>query len=363
MEPKYERTNSYSIMTNTNGHRKNKLSVSLNSNGSIESLNSFRDVGNSNNNNKTPSSSHSKDASRNHHSRSSSYGSSDIFYINGNGASNGNGNNPMIMSQQSYNSANLSNGDNLSHGELSISSNPMNNENSIGKSSPLSSTSTYTTNSQKLLVKVTIDFNTNENATSKNHRNESVIASTTMYKSIYLKDSDRTKDVKQNILNKFHLDSESPDNFQLYQVITGQNDSPRDELLIKDNCNVFYASKTSIKMQFVLRRRSQNGALGSAHSTGMFMNQSNTSLASQYDHHTGSPTISQLPRNMSTTSSQQQTASSANKFSQLPPQSPNHNFSHQSSHANRKKHHFGSSPRERDSDNGSGWHLFKKILS
>ena len=353
------------MTNNTNGgHRKNKLSVSLNSNGSIESLNSFRDVGSSSNNNKTPSSSHSKEASRNQHSRSSSYGSSDIFYIHGNGASNGgngNGNstNPMITSQQSYNSANLSNnGDNLSHGELSISSNPLNNENSIGKSSPLSSSSTYTTSSQKLLVKVTIDFNTNETAavSSKNYRNESVIASTTIYKSIYLKDSDRTKDVKQNILNKFHLDNESPDNFQLYQVITGQNELPRDELLIKDNCNVFYASKTSTKWQFVLRRRPQNAQLGTGQS--MFMNQSNTSLASQYDN-SGSPTVSQVPRNMS--SSQQ----NSSKFSQLPPQSPNHNFSHQASHAaQRKKHHFGSSPRERDDrDSSGGWHLFKKILS
>lgn len=103
--------------------------------------------------------------------------------------------------------------------------------------------------SDKMNVKVIIEFN-NPNEVLKN--DERVVANTVIYKKIYIKDSDRTKDVKKAILEKFFLDPETCDKFGLVQVFSQPNTK---ELPIGDNCNVYYAAKNVQDMQFVLRRR------------------------------------------------------------------------------------------------------------
>lgn len=69
-------------------------------------------------------------------------------------------------------------------------------------------------------VKVIIEFN-NPNEVLKN--NERVVANTVIYKKIYIKDSDRTKDVKKAILEKFFLDPETCDKYGLVQVFSQSN--------------------------------------------------------------------------------------------------------------------------------------------
>ena len=112
--------------------------------------------------------------------------------------------------------------------------------------------STSTSSPASLVVKVKIDCGS-ENLKS----DEQIVASTTMYKRIYIKDSDRTRDVKRTILEKFLLDRDTCDKYSLVQVFN-QNSSQKD-LLIGDNCNVFYAARNETDMEFVLRRKLNTG--------------------------------------------------------------------------------------------------------
>jgi hypothetical protein len=81
-----------------------------------------------------------------------------------------------------------------------------------------------------------------------------------MYKTIYVKDSDRTKDVKRLILEKFLKNPDTCDNYTLVQVFNNnendlnniqQQQQQQKDFAINDNCNVFYAAKNVSNMQYV----------------------------------------------------------------------------------------------------------------
>jgi len=86
--------------------------------------------------------------------------------------------------------------------------------------------------SPNLVVKVIIEF---MNANAEHLKiDERVVASTVIYKRIFLKDSDRTKDVKKAILEKFRLDPETCDKYTLVQVFS---QSSQKELPIGEKIN------------------------------------------------------------------------------------------------------------------------------
>ncbi len=93
------------------------------------------------------------------------------------------------------------------------------NFNTIQKNQHSSQSSLCSQNtSPNLVVKVIIEFsNTNSEHLKIDER---VVASTVIYKRIFLKDSDRTKDVKKAILEKFRLDPETCDKYTLIQVFS-----------------------------------------------------------------------------------------------------------------------------------------------
>jgi hypothetical protein len=92
--------------------------------------------------------------------------------------------------------------------------------------------------SSEVRVKVNMD--------SKEH-------SAVMYKKMSINDKYRTKDVKRLILEKFFLNPDSADKYTLVQILgSGPGGG---ELVINDNCNVFYAAKRLPEMQFVLRSK------------------------------------------------------------------------------------------------------------
>lgn len=88
-------------------------------------------------------------------------------------------------------------------------------------------------------------------------------AGTVMYKKMSINDKYRTKDVKRLILEKFFLNPDHAEKYTLIQMLGGGK-----ELVINDNCNVFYAAKDLPDMQFVLRaKNSAMGGLSSMSST------------------------------------------------------------------------------------------------
>ena len=102
-----------------------------------------------------------------------------------------------------------------------------------------------------LVVKVIIEF---ANPSESLKLDEKLVASTVMYKRIYVKNSDRTKDVKRAILEKFLLNPDTCDKYSLVQV------NCQKDFQIDDQCNVYYAAIDVPDMQFVLRQRDTNGA-------------------------------------------------------------------------------------------------------
>jgi hypothetical protein len=123
----------------------------------------------------------------------------------------------------------------------------------------------YNNKSSEIRVKVNIELNDFNNNLKTNDRISSVI-----YKSLLITDKYRTKDVKRLILEKFFLNPNLCDQFVLVQILNNSNSANStqtvNELVIKDNCNVFYAVLKSVpNMQFVLRKRHDsvklNGAL------------------------------------------------------------------------------------------------------
>lgn len=78
--------------------------------------------------------------------------------------------------------------------------------------------STNSGSTENLVVKVIIEF-TNDNLKI----DERLVANTVIYKRISIKDSDRTKDVKKAILEKFLLDPDTCDKYSLVQVFSSSN--------------------------------------------------------------------------------------------------------------------------------------------
>ena len=78
--------------------------------------------------------------------------------------------------------------------------------------------STNSGSTENLVVKVIIEF-TNDNLKI----DERLVANTVIYKRISIKDSDRTKDVKKAILEKFLLNPDTCDKYSLVQVFSSSN--------------------------------------------------------------------------------------------------------------------------------------------
>ena len=187
-----------------------------------------------------------------------------------------------------------------------------------------------------------------------------------MYKSIFIKDSDRTKDVKRTILEKFLLNPETCDKYSLIQVFN--HTSNQKELPIGDNCNVFYAARNEPEMEFVLRRRintglsMSNGALNGASTNtpnivSYTQQKSSSSTGSNQSTRTSiSPMLirnklvnfSLTPGSKSKSKmagfGNTQGSISLNDFDHLPPQSPNFQNS-----------------RIESSPSNNNWKFFKKI--
>lgn len=79
-----------------------------------------------------------------------------------------------------------------------------------------------------------------------------------------INDKYRTKDVKRLILEKFFLNPDHADKYTLVQIL---GPTEGGELVINDNCNVFYAAKNVSDMQFVLRPKMGTTAASSPFSS------------------------------------------------------------------------------------------------
>lgn len=190
--------------------------------------------------------------------------------------------------------------------------------------------------------------------------------STVVYKRISINDKLRTKDVKRLILEKFFLNPDLCDKYTLVQILNVNDATSQNELVINDNCNVFYAAKNVADMQFLLKRkfggglpagRTQNGAINSnVNYSNSEFSKSPTIINSRI--YSSSNNISKKQSNSNSQQSINRTVSSSNGnnragagnaryFDQLPPKSPS---GQQSS-------------KQTSSTSSSSWQLFKKILS
>ena len=157
-----------------------------------------------------------------------------------------------------------------------------------------------------------------------------------------VKDSDRTKDVKRSILEKFLKNADTCDKYILVQVFGGNSnnnsnsnsDSNQKEFTINDNCNVFYAAKSVPNMQFVLRDKNVINSLKNNSDASILNNKSYSSSSS----HVSSPAMTSARANNKYSSNGMRSTSSnsggnksttASLFTDLPPQSPNHQHQHQ----------------------------------
>lgn len=196
---------------------------------------------------KTPSSV-SKQIFKFNHSRNSSMGSSADIIENHMGKS-------MIDSPQS-NSDNQSTNTSNSIDGYSTMPKPAGGS----KLSANASASALPTSSSSSEMRVKVNIESNEINT-----NDSGV----LYKKMFINDKLRTKDVKRLILQKFFLNPDNFDKYTLVQILNpatnttspcyvnstsgvDANANPN-ELIIKDNCNVYYAAKNMPDMQFVLR--------------------------------------------------------------------------------------------------------------
>lgn len=176
-----------------------------------------------------------------------------------------------------------------------------------------------------LVVRVNIESNMNQN--------------TVLYKTIYVKDSDRTKDVKRAILEKFLQNPDNCDKYTLVQVFNNSKTSEpnsinmqQKELIINDNCNVFYAAKSVPNMQFVLKYREVTNswkANSSCSNTSLLNSAQNISSTNSLLSYGSSPNISRgnkSSKNLISESNKRSNIKNEN-FNDLPPQSPNHHQS------------------------------------
>jgi len=244
-------------------------------------------------------------------SRTSSNGSSSDQYFHSPHTPTGSHTSSTLGSQ---NNLNNSNGSNMSSSPTTLTGNCL--------SKPL------------LIVKVNIELLNNSQIIDNS---DVSAANNVKYKKISIKDSDRTKEIKRLILSKFQMDIEKADKFHLFQKFS----DGQDELLIKDNCNVFYAVKNVDELQFILRERDHNNnnttggnftgnsltANGNANSNNRFMASPNA-LAKKY--HQFAATISKATNLVNCNSAQNHgfanptNVNGTNTNALLPPPAPNH---------------------------------------
>lgn len=239
-------------------------------------------------------------------------------------------------------------------------------------------TSTPQQSSSEIRVKVNIDLSNEPILNKSNNKNdEQLIASTVVYKLMSITDKYRTKDVKRLILQKFFLNPDLCDSYILVQILKPPNgvynntyngssnlnnnqnssyNSQPNELVISDNCNVFYACKNMPDMQFVLRRRTSG--TGDSGANDSYNQTPNSHLNNTYHYSNAGYKTTSSPSNFFKQNHVNKSAT-VNKsnfksyFDQLPPQSPNHQV--------KQKNHPNSNGNSSSTNNLT--HMFKKILS
>ena len=179
-------------------------------------------------------------------------------------------------------------------------------------------------------------------------------------------------------MEKFFLSPDLCDKYILVQILNESwnlssghlehiaPSSSQNELVINDNCNVFYAAKTKpdCDIQFMLKRKfppnSSNGQL-SAGLNSSFANLNPTQRIdnANMSHSSSSPMLKDRQfrssfRTNSQASANRNVANNAAYFDELPPQSPSR-FQPSNRH--------NSSNNSRNHNSSSSWQLFKKILS
>ena len=357
IEPKFERD---SVNMNNPNNRKLKLNLSQGSRSeSNESLNSSNSPYSSSN--KTPASI-SKYQHNKNHSRNSSLGNSDVFESNSNKINSNLNDSPLVNTKNSNIYTPTANANSNSDIYLTV---------------PKTDKSSTTNNSNvsEMRVKVNIELNSYDN--NNNYKNdEQIVASSVVYKQMTITDKYRTKDVKRLILEKFFLNPDLSDKYILVQILnptssySNQSEpSPQNELIIKDNCNVYYAAKNLPSMQFVLRKKpnESNGALN-INVTDYSSNYHSNGVGNNKQFHNGkiglSPNLAHLGPKLSSSSTTlnrkanlQPTLANSNSssklaFDQLPPQHPN--LKNKNNHSDMNSHG--------GTNSSSNWHLFKKIF-
>ena len=388
IEPKFDRESSYLSANGSSSNRKPKTSISQGSRSeSIESISSYNMI-NQNLTNQTnivnsnslinsltsrTSSSNSKNyaAKRGdaHHSRNSSMESSDIL----DPALVKSGIDSPLMFKKSIssenNNGNINNNNNL-HQPRNLE--PFTTLHKYTKSSTASIINT--TSSSEIRVKVNIE-----------NTAETTSGTSILYKKMSINDKYRTKDVKRLILEKFFLNPDLCDKYQLVQILDPDNYKPMNaygtegqmvnELVINDNCNVYYAAKNMLDMLFVLRKK--NGAIGfTKNNSSLMRNNSsqvvyngglvNGSLSNQnHGFQAGSsPNLQRIQRGnaMYASSGNYPTRNgsvSKNIYDQRPPQAPNYN-----KHKNGGLNGSGGLSADANANEANkNWKFFKKILS
>lgn len=131
-----------------------------------------------------------------------------------------------------------------------------------------------------------------------------------MYKKMSINDKYRTKDVKRLILEKFFLNADTCDKYTLVQIL-GPNGG---ELVINDDCNVFYAAKTLPDMHFVLRSKDKPH---STFSSFAGFNETGSNGSAVFGQNNGLQNQAKFLRHSMASLSHSSTGS----FSQLPPRS------------------------------------------
>jgi hypothetical protein len=255
--------------------------------------------------------------------------------------------------------------------ESPLSSKKINDDDSSGNLEPFSTLHKYTKSSTSSIVSPNNPSEIRVKVNIESSANDSNI----VYKMMPINDKYRTKDVKRLILEKFFMNPETCDIYQLVQILDPQNytssftsDStlfqpshePSKELVINDNCNVFYAAKNMNEMLFVLRKKDGEGGATSGGFTS-----SSSSLGHQQQQH-GSPTTgTRMNRINSAFASQgganyqRSNGSARNIYDQLPPHAP-------SSFNKAKSGSVSGTSNSNGSESGSSsknWKFFKKILS
>lgn len=307
---------------------------------------------------RTSSSNNSKTAKRppttNQHSRHSSMGNSENLPYENYASSESPFSSQKPLTEEGSNAPQVTTGAGLNTSSL----------HKYTKSSTASIVSTSNSPSE-MRVKVNIE-NMNEASGSPLSSGGTAI----LYKKMSINDKYRTKDVKRLILDKFFLNPDLSDKYQLVQILDPSlyqsmdlgeqhvhGSGASNELIINDNCNVFYAAKNMPDMLFVLRKKAGGAVHGgmkayasSLTTSNIATGSGNTSAASlsNFQRGTHRPTGSVDVTSSLNNNQRYRNGSAKNIYDQLPPQAP---FKARSN---------GQTDGARSSHN---WKFFKRILS